>query len=570
VIAVSKPLRGHDGSVLRRFPRGYIVVILAALLGTLASVGVFLLALSWEYRVAESDFQNRARNYLQAINGELSQASTLLYTVRAYFEANDHPVSRAEFARFASDLHDRVVGLRDIGWAPRVTHDGRDAFERDARTSGQADFQIMERGAAGKLVRAGERPEYYPIFYLDSGAVTQPVFGFDLASEPTRRQALARTIEVRRPSATPPVNLITVKRPRGGVMSFMSVHADGAAGKGADARGVVLGAIEIDVMMENIIADRARLAGIDVYLFEPDGTPDKRLIYWRSSISKAVPAPSERVLLAGTHRQGTVSMLDQEWGIVFAPSEKLGAVARNWHAIMPLVVGLLMTAMIVAYLLTSQRRTARLEQLTAELRRSSEDLRRNTERIAHMARHDALTGLGNRTLFRERMDDALLRLGRGAPFAVLCLDLDRFKSVNDSLGHGAGDDLLHQVAERLKACVREVDTVARLGGDEFAIILADTASIEAVQRVSTRLVDSVSQPYGLGGNIASIGLSVGIVMAPNDGEAAESLLARADQALYAAKAAGRGRCRFYAETQRPATATQRAATGRRAAGYACG
>jgi diguanylate cyclase (GGDEF)-like protein len=117
--------------------------------------------------------------------------------------------------------------------------------------------------------------------------------------------------------------------------------------------------------------------------------------------------------------------------------------------------------------------------------------------------------------------------------------------------------LLHQVAERLKACVREVDTVARLGGDEFAIILADTASIEAVQRVSTRLVDSVSQPYGLGGNIASIGLSVGIVMAPNDGEAAESLLARADQALYAAKAAGRGRCRFYAETQRPATATQR-------------
>jgi GGDEF domain-containing protein len=94
-------------------------------------------------------------------------------------------------------------------------------------------------------------------------------------------------------------------------------------------------------------------------------------------------------------------------------------------------------------------------------------------RIAFMARHDVLTGLPNRAMFGERIEEAVAHLGRGSPFAVLCLDLDRFKEVNDTLGHPVGDALLRAVADRLRACVREVDTIARLGGDEFAIIISE-------------------------------------------------------------------------------------------------
>ncbi len=181
----------------------------------------------------------------------------------------------------------------------------------------------------------------------------------------------------------------------------------------------------------------------------------------------------------------------------------------------------------------------------AELRQLTAELQRNSEKITYMARHDTLTGLANRTLFKDRMEEALVRLRRGVPFVVLCLDLDQFKVVNDSLGHGAGDQLLRQVAERINACVREVDTVARLGGDEFAIILADTSSRERAQQISTRLVETISKSYDIDAHTVIIGISVGIAIAPGDGSSAELLLARADLALYAAKAAGRGTHRFF-------------------------
>ena len=129
-------------------------------LGVLASFAVFRLAMSWEVRAAESEFQNRARNYLQIIDGELQASSTLLYTFRAFFEASDQPVSRAEFVRFSKDLHGRVVGLRDTGWAPRVDQDRRAAFEREVRAGGESDFQILQRGPAVKLVRAADQAEH--------------------------------------------------------------------------------------------------------------------------------------------------------------------------------------------------------------------------------------------------------------------------------------------------------------------------------------------------------------------------------------------------------------------------
>jgi diguanylate cyclase (GGDEF)-like protein len=188
------------------------------------------------------------------------------------------------------------------------------------------------------------------------------------------------------------------------------------------------------------------------------------------------------------------------------------------------------------------------ERATADaaLRLLSEELQRNSAKISYMARHDPLTGLPNRTLLKERMEEAMARQRRGVPFAVLCLDLDRFKRVNDGLGHGAGDRLLQRVAARMNACVREVDTVARLGGDEFAIILADAATPERAQQVSTRLIETIGEDFNIDGHNVTIGISIGVAMAPGDGDTGEILLERADLALYAAKAAGRGTSFFFA------------------------
>ena len=160
--------------------------------------------------------------------------------------------------------------------------------------------------------------------------------------------------------------------------------------------------------------------------------------------------------------------------------------------------------------------------------------------ISFMARHDTLTRLPNRMLFAERVDDALKRLGRGEGFAVLCLDLDRFKQVNDTLGHPAGDELLRQAAERLEACVREVDTVCRLGGDEFAIVQCGISRDEDTAVLAKRVIATMSEPMHIDGRPVSVGVSVGIALAPRDGTSRVTLMKNADAALYRAKEDGRG------------------------------
>jgi diguanylate cyclase (GGDEF)-like protein len=166
-------------------------------------------------------------------------------------------------------------------------------------------------------------------------------------------------------------------------------------------------------------------------------------------------------------------------------------------------------------------------------------------RISHLARHDALTNLPNRILFRDRLDEALLRVPRGDSVAVLCLDLDQFKAVNDSLGHPVGDELLKVVADRLRACVRDADTVARLGGDEFAVIEVAAAEPTAATTLADRIIAALSAPYTIADHQVVIGTSVGIAMAPGDGMSTDQLLKHADLALYLAKADGRGIYRFF-------------------------
>jgi diguanylate cyclase (GGDEF)-like protein len=172
--------------------------------------------------------------------------------------------------------------------------------------------------------------------------------------------------------------------------------------------------------------------------------------------------------------------------------------------------------------------------------------RQAEERIEHMAHHDALTGLPNRVLFHERLDETLLRVHRNAEnFAVLYLDLDQFKTVNDTLGHPAGDKLLVAVADRLRTCLRECDMIARLGGDEFAVLQIGLAGPHEAGALAERIVTLLSEPYEIDGQQSVIGASIGISFAPADGETSEQLLRNADMALYQAKEDGRRLFRFF-------------------------
>lgn len=171
------------------------------------------------------------------------------------------------------------------------------------------------------------------------------------------------------------------------------------------------------------------------------------------------------------------------------------------------------------------------------------------EKIAYMARHDALTGLDNRASFNEKLGEVLALAARHqGTCTVLLLDLDGFKNVNDTLGHGAGDRLLKELAARIKSSLRETDVIARLGGDEFSIIQRHAENPrEAAVTLAVRLLDIVPKPISLDGHYVNVGTSIGIAMAPEDGVNPEELMKKADLALYRVKAEGRNNFRFFDE-----------------------
>jgi diguanylate cyclase (GGDEF)-like protein/PAS domain S-box-containing protein len=173
------------------------------------------------------------------------------------------------------------------------------------------------------------------------------------------------------------------------------------------------------------------------------------------------------------------------------------------------------------------------------------DRRQAEARIEYMARHDALTDLPNRVLFRERLDEALGHARRGQALALLCLDLDQFKAVNDTLGHPIGDALLQAVARRLASHLRDSDTVARLGGDEYAIVQAPIARPADAAALADRLIELLNEPFDVAGHQIVIGTSIGIAFAPQDGLDPDQLLKSADLALYRAKTEGRGIYRLF-------------------------
>ena len=218
-----------------------------------------------------------------------------------------------------------------------------------------------------------------------------------------------------------------------------------------------------------------------------------------------------------------------------------GALLNNeWLA---LTIGLIAVALLAVTLiteiydahLTSRTRlhTHRLEQVNAELN--------------HQATHDALTGLPNRLLFIDRLKQALAQAERNAKhFAVMVLDLDRFKLINDSLGHGAGDLLLIEVAHRLTTAVRKIDTVARVGGDEFLLIVTDMREPDDAAAVAKKITEAVGQPCHVAAVELQTSPSIGISVFPVDGTDAEALLAHADEAMYCAKQRGGNTFQFFA------------------------
>ncbi|MGP0089145.1 MAG: EAL domain-containing protein [Xanthobacteraceae bacterium] len=530
-------------------PWRYLVAVVVAVVGTLVSAVAFVAVSNSEHRLAAVKLQELAKNDQQTLNSDLEYATEVLYTLRAFYSTADQTVSRSEFQAFAKDLRGRLVGMRNTGWARRVTREERDAFERSVRAEGFPNFEIWERDPQGNRIRARDRAEYFPILYPDPVEYTAQILGFDISSERIRADALRRARSSERPAATPPMNLITKAEPDG-FMSFIPVYPKGSIKQETSRtpEGFMYGVFGTGPMIENILGTKAIPSGLEIYFFNPNGDPGNRRIYWHPSRSRPAqsPVPSEDTLLAGAHWTGSIRVADQEWGAIFVPSGQLIADAGSWRPGAALATGLAMTALIVAYLLVSLKRTLRLEFLTTSLHEATDELRREGEKVTLLARTDSLTGLANRAAFADHLSRVFAAAKRdGLPFAVIYLDLDHFKDVNDTLGHPYGDRLLQIAAERLKTVVGKIDLIARLGGDEFAICVTDAADLSSITQLAARIKGALAQKYDLDGSEAHVSASLGISVFDMTAASPEDMMMRADVALYQVKNEGRNNFRFH-------------------------
>jgi diguanylate cyclase (GGDEF)-like protein len=538
----------------------HAVVAFAALLGVAVSLAAFVAVSDWEHRLRDLKIQELAQIRNQTIAGELTYTDELVLPIAEYIEALDHPVSRAEYLAFASRPRARHPELRSTGWAVRVLGRDREAFETAMRLQGDPNFQIWEIDPAGGHRRAGDRDEYYPIIYREPLDLADKVVGFDLGSQADRVAAMRRALAAGRPAATSAINLIVEEKPVIGLMNFAAVSDRRAEPQGATSSpaGFVYAVFNLPQVFEKVLASTLP-SGLDIYFYDPQADSDTRLVHWHSSRTRAQARPftSEAALLAGPHWSGTFKIAGRELGAIYVPTRALLERDASWQATATLVTGLAITAMIVAYLLVSLRRTRRLEILAWRLQQTTSELRLNNERVDHLAHHDTLTGLANRAQLRRMIEQSRERLNRSdIPFSVLILDLDRFKHVNDSLGHAAGDALLSAVARRLTPTLCNDDTLARLGGDEFAIIhtvsrdgAESAANVggprQSAMDLANRILQIFAEPFDLDGNTVFVGCSIGISVAPMDGSEPEDLMKKADLALYEAKSAGRNRLFFF-------------------------
>jgi diguanylate cyclase (GGDEF)-like protein len=518
----------------------YRPALVASALGLLFSLAGAAAVARWEDRVNKIEFENAAETQSIVMQNGMNEYISRLVALRTLFESSNEGVTRSEFETFSGRLFERYPGLLRVGWLPRISRKERAEYEAAAIADGVSGYRI--KALDGKaFVTAPQREEYFPVFY-STQPKTSPVYGMDYMSAPDRKVVLERARDnddITAIRAELYARNEDSKLPN--VFVIVPVYAKGTsrdtvADRRRNITGFVVGIFDLPLLMQAIRVRTGASPAVSVNIYRPFDARTISLEGLLPDYASAAAAPQSIGDVArGRYWSGGLKIGDTDWQVRAVPTAG-GALETSYdRAGAVLTVGMLLTLSLSTYLMLASRNSRRLSLAN--------------RRVLELAQTDVLTGLPNRAFFLARLDELNSQLKDGGwTFSILMLDLDRFKNVNDSLGHGAGDALLRLVAQRLKAAVRATDVLARLGGDEFAIIQEGCDDQRASStELAARIAKLVSEPFLLPGHRVEIGTSVGIAIAPDHGSDQEQLLKKADLALYRSKSAGRNCFTIYDE-----------------------
>ena len=514
-------------------------LVAVSALGLSVAVASWIAVSVWEDRLVKATFNDVAGDYVAVLQNGLNEYLGKVISVRAFFDAST-AVDRQEFSVFTSQILEGHGEAMRLVWCPRVTGDGREAFRSKVQASGLPDYSIKTWAPTGPVYDSAPRAEYFPILYSTVSHARTATFGTDLYSEPVRRKAIARARDTDTIATAQGIQLrnpIGGKRP--GFIVFLPVYRKGLPHDDVESRrrnleGVVAGGFQTSTVFEAILDTAILPQSVNLYVYPVNASDDTPPLY--AHLGGNDQASDQRrtkaSLLGRLHWSAPLNAGDARWEVVVVPAAA-GLIShyRAW-----LIVGIvaLVFGAVLAYMWSSLRQALRLESA-------------NT-RILQLAQTDILTTLANRRAFLKRLKMAFAASLRGAPpFAVLYLDIDDFKDVNDTLGHAMGDELLKAVVARLKQVVREEDLVARFGGDEFAILAANVNDPTEAGTLAARVGEVLAESFLIDGHKISITSSVGIAMFSREVAGPEALMIQADLALYGAKDEGRNCYRFHSQ-----------------------
>jgi diguanylate cyclase (GGDEF)-like protein len=504
-----------------------LFIVGVGMVGVGLSLATFSAVSVRENDTLRQDFVFRASNLASTLQGGLHAWFDKITALQALMESSDGPVTRQQFTIFADEMIDHQRAMLSASWVPRVARQQRAAHEQAARDDGIAGYTIQSVTAQGTLAPAPESDEYFPVTYSTEKQTPLPVYGLNLADGGLREDTLLRARDGNRMAASHSLVLQSGTGDRRGFFVVLPVYRTGANDTVESRReslaGFVQGVFQTDALIEGILDGLNTPVELSVYEDAADPVPIHVFSASGKRMKQSAIVRSEQSSLAWS---GKLLVADRQWKLVATPAAGWSA-PRHRTAWTLLIAGMLLTFIVVAFMCVSRYHVLRLIEA-----------KREASRLAHT---DPLTLLANRRALFNRLHK--LFAGR-RPFAILCIDLDHFKSVNDTLGHGVGDLLLQQVSQRLRNNVRRGDIVARTGGDEFTVVLCDV-DLDAAGAVAEGVIEALAEPYAIGNHQLHVTASAGVSLCSTECPDADAIITQADIALYRAKQDGHDCFRLY-------------------------
>ena len=363
--------------------RTFSLLIIIPIFCLILTVIAFRATLKWEQQEIEAGFQLAAEDRFSALEREIESNLEALLALKAFYTASQR-ITRSQFRDFVAPLLSHHPSIQALEWIPLVTDSQRDVYEAEAKRDGFSDFEISERGAQEKMVRANKRKEYFPVYFLEPYKSNETALGFDLASNPTRLEALKLSREKGEMVATGRVTLVQEVGNQFGFLVFLPVYrTDSIHERPENLEGFVLGVFRISDVFEKSLS-YLKPVGVNVYLYDKGATEKERFLYFHESGRKttALPVRSERTdeykPSKPTEYIKILDFANRKWELRYVPTPDYIAARKIWQPWGALFGGLLLTGILATYLWVSFNRSKRIEQLvidrTKELQKTNEML----------------------------------------------------------------------------------------------------------------------------------------------------------------------------------------------------